>query len=77
MMESKNKFSSLLAFGLTTSILIQSLMNCGVVSGALPVTGITLPFFSSGGSSLLVTCCMCGLLLNVSYHNSIEAIDEV
>lgn len=77
MMESKNKFSALLAFGLTTSILIQSLMNCGVVCGALPVTGITLPFFSSGGSSLLVTCCMCGLLLNVSYHNSIEEIDEV
>ena len=77
MMESKNKFSSLLAFGLTTSILIQSLMNSGVVCGALPVTGITLPFISYGGSSLLVTCCMCGLLLNISYHNSIEEIDEV
>ena len=42
----------------------------------LPVTGITLPFFSSGGSSLLVTCCMCGLLLNISYRNSVEEIDE-
>lgn len=77
MMESKNKFSALLAFGLTTSILMQSLMNCGVVCGVLPVTGITLPFISYGGSSLLATCCMCGLLLNVSYHNSIEEIDEV
>ena len=77
MMESKDKFSALLAFGLTSSILMQSLMNCGVVCGVLPVTGITLPFISYGGSSLLVTCCMCGLLLNVSYHNSIEEIDEV
>lgn len=77
MMESKSRFSALLAFGLTTSIVIQSLLNCGVVCGALPVTGITLPFFSSGGSSLLATCCMCGLLLNVSYRNSIEDIDEV
>lgn len=77
MMESRNKFSALTAFGLTTCIVIQSLLNCGVVCGALPVTGITLPFFSSGGSSLLVTCCMCGLLLNISYRNSVEEIDEV
>ena len=76
-MESRNKFSALTAFGLTTCIVIQSLLNCGVVCGALPVTGITLPFFSSGGSSLLVTCCMCGLLLNISYRNSVEEIDEV
>lgn len=77
MMEGKNKFSSLTAFGITTSIVIQSLLNCGVVCGALPVTGITLPFFSSGGSSLLVTCCMCGLLLNISYRNSIDENDEI
>lgn len=74
---SKNKFSALTAFGITTSIVIQSLLNCGVVCGALPVTGITLPFFSSGGSSLLITCCMCGLLLNISYRNSLDENDEI
>lgn len=77
MMGSRDKFSALVAFGLTTGIVIQSLMNCGVVCGALPVTGITLPFFSSGGSSLLTTCCMCGLLLSISYRNSMEKNDEI
>jgi cell division protein FtsW len=45
---------------------LQSLVNCAVVAGALPPTGIPLPFFSSGGSSLVSTFCMCGMLLQVS-----------
>jgi cell division protein FtsW len=61
-----DRFGSLTAFGCTTSILFQSLINCGVVSSALPATGIPLPFFSAGGSSLIITFCMCGLILNVS-----------
>ena len=59
-------FGSLCAFSFTASIILQSLINCGVAAGALPPTGIPLPFFSSGGSSLLSTLCMCGLLLQVS-----------
>jgi len=62
----KDRFASFTAFGLTVSILFQTLMNCGVVCGALPSTGIPLPFFSSGGSSLLITLIMCGLIINVS-----------
>lgn len=62
----QDRFSSYTAFGLTASIVIQTLMNCGVVSGALPSTGIPLPFFSSGGSSVIVTLIMCGLIINVS-----------
>ncbi len=62
----KDRFCSYMVFGLTSSILIQILMNCGVVCGALPSTGIPLPFFSSGGSSLMVTLIMCGLIINVS-----------
>ncbi len=62
----KDRFCSYAAFGLTASILLQTLMNCGVVSGALPSTGIPLPFFSSGGSSLMITLIMCGLIINVS-----------
>ena len=62
----KQTFDTLLVFGFTTSIVLQSLMNVGVVVGALPSTGITLPFFSSGGTSLLITLCMCGFIINVS-----------
>jgi cell division protein FtsW len=61
-----DRFGSLCAFGCCACIVLQSLVNCGVVAGALPPTGIPLPFFSSGGSSLLSTFCMCGMLLQVS-----------
>jgi cell division protein FtsW len=61
-----DRFGALTAFGCTTSIFFQSLINCGVVSSALPSTGIPLPFFSSGGSSLIITFCMCGLIINTS-----------
>lgn len=64
--KSSNRFCFYVAFGITTSILYQALMNMAVVSGAIPSTGITLPFFSHGGSSLFVTFIMCGILLNMS-----------
>lgn len=62
----KDMFACYLAFGLTTSILYQTLINIAVVSGIVPVTGIPLPFFSSGGSSIIVAFIMCGILLNLS-----------
>ncbi len=65
-----NLFAYFLAFGLTTSILYQALVNMAVVSGMIPVTGITLPFFSHGGSSVIVTFIMCGLLLNLSRNKT-------
>jgi len=55
-----------LAAGLTTMIVSQTLLNTAVVSGALPATGIPLPFFSAGGSSLLTTLVCAGLITNVS-----------
>lgn len=61
-----DRFKCYLGFGCTLIILVQSLMNCGVVVRFLPATGIPLPFFSSGGSSLLITLCLCGLIINVS-----------
>ncbi|TVQ39988.1 MAG: putative lipid II flippase FtsW [Spirochaetaceae bacterium] len=64
-----NRFCSLLAFGLTSSIFLQALLNMAVVSGMVPATGVPLPFFSSGGSSAFVTLIMCGLLLNISRRN--------
>ncbi|MGL4986020.1 MAG: putative lipid II flippase FtsW [Treponemataceae bacterium] len=68
--ECKDLFRSLLAIGAISSIFFQSILNCGVVSGLFPSTGIPLPFFSSGGTSLAITLAFCGLIINVSRYNS-------
>ncbi|MCR4627633.1 MAG: putative lipid II flippase FtsW [Treponema sp.] len=62
----KNRFAAIGAFGCATVIFIQSLLNCAVVGGVVPNTGINLPFFSSGGSALMVTLAMCGFIVNAS-----------
>lgn len=67
-MRTQDKFYCLLAVGLTMQITFQAFLNMGVVTGLLPVTGLTLPFFSSGGSSLLVSMVGVGLLLNLSRY---------
>jgi len=59
-------FGNLLAGSLTTIIVSQMLLNIAVVSGALPATGIPLPFFSAGGSSLATTLICAGLIANVA-----------
>jgi cell division protein FtsW len=69
-MKSSGTFRRLLSFGLGTMILSQMLLNVAVIIGALPATGIPLPFFSAGGSSLATTLIMCGMLVN----NSREAV---
>lgn len=67
-LSAENKFLKFLAFGSVSSILFQSLLNAAVVSRLVPATGIPMPFFSYGGSSLLTTMCFCGLIINVSRH---------
>jgi cell division protein FtsW len=62
----EDRFRSYLAFGLTTSLVVQVLVNVAVVAGILPATGISLPFCSSGGSSFLEAAASCGLLYNLS-----------
>lgn len=62
-------FSKYLVFGLSFGILIQAILNLCVVVGLIPVTGVTLPFFSYGGSSLLVSFASIGIILNISKNN--------
>ena len=62
----RDAFGLLLAFGLTAAIFGQVLVNMGMATGSLPVVGITLPFFSYGGSSLLACMIAIGLLMNIS-----------
>ncbi len=63
----ENAFAAYVAFGCVCMIFFQSLLNCAVVCGAAPTTGMNLPFFSSGGSSLVATFCMCGFVINASH----------
>ena len=59
-------FAKYLSFGLSFGIIIQALLNLMVVVGIIPVTGVTLPFLSYGGSSLLVSMASIGIILNIS-----------
>ncbi len=65
-MNVQDLFARFVAFGIISMIMIQVLINISVVSGLIPVTGITLPFISYGGSSLTITLCSIGILLNIS-----------
>ncbi|MBQ4122306.1 putative lipid II flippase FtsW [bacterium] len=59
-------FGKLLAGGITVSICIQAFINISVASSMLPATGVPMPFISYGGTSLFITMCMVGILLNIS-----------
>lgn len=63
-----DRFSTLVATGITAWLVSQAFLNIGVVVGLLPNTGVPLPFVSYGGSSLLVTMVAVGMLLNIARH---------
>lgn len=65
---SPDPFASLLAAGIVSGIGLQAIINIGVVTSSLPVTGITLPFVSFGGTSLVFTLMGVGVLLNISRY---------
>ena len=62
----EDKFGKYLSFGIVFSIAFQTLLNLMVVVGLIPVTGVTLPFLSYGGSSLLISMISIGIILNIS-----------
>ena len=62
----KERFGALLAFGVLANIFWQAAINLGMTTGLLPVVGITLPFFSKGGSSLISLMIGIGLIINVN-----------
>lgn len=64
----ENLFGKYLAFGITFELGFQALLNLMVVVGLIPVTGVTLPFLSYGGSSLMITLMSIGIILNISRH---------
>ena len=69
-MKAPDMFSSLLATGITTLVMVQVALNIGVVTNSIPNTGISLPFFSAGGTALIMLLGMCGILLNISKAGS-------
>ena len=65
-MRSSDKFGSMLAIGLTFQVGLQAMLNIWVVTNTIPNTGISLPFFSYGGTALIVNLVAVGLLISVS-----------
>ena len=64
--------SSDLATGLTTQVGIQSVLNIAVVTNTIPNTGVSLPFFSYGGSALLMLLAQMGIILSISRQTALE-----
>lgn len=71
-MRARDKFGAMLVMGLTSQIGIQTILNIAVVTNTIPNTGISLPFFSSGGSSLIMLLFQMGVILSVSRYSVLE-----
>ena len=62
----KDKFGSLMVVGIVSRVAIQTILNIGVVTNSVPPTGISLPFFSYGGTALALQLVEMGIVLSVS-----------
>ena len=69
-MRAQDSFGSLLAVGITSLVGIQAIINIAVVTSSMPATGMSLPFFSYGGTALVILLCCMGVLLNISRTSS-------
>ncbi len=67
-----DKFTSLVAYGLTTKIALQTVLNIAVVTNSMPNTGIALPFFSSGGTALMLQIFEMGIILSISRYSYVK-----
>ena len=67
-MKAPDSFGSLVAIGITSLIGLQAIINIAVVTSSMPNTGMPLPFFSYGGTALLILLCAVGILLNISRY---------
>jgi len=74
--EAPDRFGFLVATGITTWLALQSILNIFVNLSLFPLTGLTLPFISAGGSSLMTTLIGIGILLNISSYSTESAISE-
>lgn len=68
----EDSFGCFLATGITALVTVQSLINIAVVTSSIPTTGITLPFVSYGGTSLMIYMSSIGILLNISRHANLD-----
>ena len=67
-----DKYGMMLAVGLTVQIGLQALLNIAVVTNTIPNTGVSLPFFSYGGTALIMQLVQMGIILNISRQSIIE-----
>lgn len=67
---SRDLFGGLIALGFSFMIIVQAFINICAMLGIIPLTGLPLPFISHGGTALVATLAMCGLILNIAVHKS-------
>ncbi|MCM3784253.1 putative lipid II flippase FtsW [Neobacillus mesonae] len=72
----KDPFGTLVGVGIMGLIAIQAFINIGGVTQTIPVTGVTLPFISYGGTSLLITMASIGIMLSISRENNLDTTQE-
>ena len=71
----RDRFGCLLGTGITSMIGLQAFINMGVVTGILPTTGLPLPFFSAGGTSVSMIMAAVGILLSISRENGAQIVE--
>ena len=71
-MKATDVFSTMLVLGIVGKLALQTILNIGVVTNTLPNTGVSLPFFSYGGSSLVVAMVEMGMVLSISRYSKIS-----